>query len=793
MPSENVEPLDWLVASASHGYEGAFITGNQIFAAHGLPTPKIILDGPKCNHLRMELQMLEGLASHEFYAKAVRIFFTKEQRFYALDLFGSTERFEFDESFYSQKAKFVYSQGSTIFESTTEFESHFEQHRNHVLLFQAVLQEDEQALTFLIERGFNINFSGVAQGLTPLHLACRIASIALIRLLLKCGADASLQDRHGVSPIHWIILLPEDEISQIAKLLLESGADVMSCSQKPVYFDTLGLRLINTPLNWACSCRNTTAVKTLLNLGAEFGDFTKVTGLIDKGEVQTVLGLLCADILKLLITHTNRFQCSPEEQNLVWDCIGDSFTEFQHWCIHGKSYEKACAETVDLVIQAGVAFPIHRSSTTGDSDAVSPLSIAAGKFNTLLLRKYLDLGAKINERDWLSGDTALHTAIAASGWFRLKHAESALETIRALVDNEASLETECKVPKHRILEGPRMSPFLLACFISGVPVSVVRLLATRVISAINRKFCGFTPLYLSVRSSMADANYEIVRFLLDHGADPDIETDHKGVEQSCCQTAVAEALRAGSWKIAKMLLDRGCSTNVGVLGGHRRTLSHFIIINAYKPQPGYDREMESLFELCLHHPIAQNRNLVNDPDYQGYSPVAIAVFLGVPHCVKVLLEHRCNLELPEGKNIFHLLDHCLKHPPSFVVDDKYVKHNQTRKFGSPLRSNSSYRDALMMIKKMLTVEKKIDFILLSQSSNSTFPLSIGPPHGLRHEVLPTLSLGQPVVCEHKYLEIETEFIGRYGVHIPTQSASHVERWYNFGFGVFECLEKKWLY
>ena len=76
-------------------------------------------------------------------------------------------------------------------------------------LFSAVTENQLEMVQFLLERGANVNHqitrkmigNIIIGGRTPLRGAVHSASIAVVELLLKWGADASLCDDEGITAL----------------------------------------------------------------------------------------------------------------------------------------------------------------------------------------------------------------------------------------------------------------------------------------------------------------------------------------------------------------------------------------------------------------------------------------------------------------------------------------------------------------------------------------------------------------------------------------------------------------
>ena len=694
------ETLNRLTVSAHHGYDGAFLIGNRVFAANNQPIPKLIQDGPKGGSLRRILQLLESLPSNEFYANAVRIFWAADLRSRASDCLRIPRSSRFKECVRDQMAKF---RGM----ARQEFREYV---KNIFWFHQAVIHNDKQVIIDLAEAGCDID-TKTLDGLTSLHLACRTANTPLIRLLLSYGADASLNDAVNISLIHWVILLPNHEIPQIADLLVHNGAHIGASlsERKAVYFEILGLKMYGTPLSWACASRNAAAVKTLLNLGEQVGGYNlskhELTK-IDQG-IRIVTSLLCSDILDILLNESYSLQdLGPEEHEYIWSHVGvGEGNDLQQGCLHGELLDEAYADTTNALIRAGIPFLTHPRATTCIAPVSSPLYRAAISFNATLINKYIDIGADVNERDWRNGETALHGAIQA--WSAsIATPAKMLKAIAVLIDRGASLEDEQDPPNHRMSV---CSPLHLACTLSAPPC-VIRLLANCAKSMVNKKHWGVTPLHRlsSIDSTNNKDTLEHFHILLDNGADLNIESDHDGGDIKCCVTPVAEILRKGDWRIAEMLLNEDCNTNFGVSGGHKNTLSHLIIFEGFEFAIGRrNGNIEPLFEEFFNHPNVRRRNLLNDVNYRGISPIAMAVAFGVPQCAKILVEHGCDMTLPSGKNVSSFLDNQLEHPPQFVVDERIVTERTNETARKLLMSYSQYRDNLTAIRQMLNPKQQI--------------------------------------------------------------------------------------
>lgn len=88
---------------------------------------------------------------------------------------------------------------------------------------------------------------------TPLHLACKINSKSIVKLLLKSKADMTKKDAHGFTPLHTASIYGS---LNAAEALLKRGADVMATSDAgstPLYLAELNK--LNEHKALACSLR----------------------------------------------------------------------------------------------------------------------------------------------------------------------------------------------------------------------------------------------------------------------------------------------------------------------------------------------------------------------------------------------------------------------------------------------------------------------------------------------------------------------------------------------------------
>ena len=745
------EAMNWMTSSASFGHKAALVVGKKVFQANDLPLPESLMNPIVHNDIRKQMMFLENLPPQEFYCNSVRILCTDELRTFSPKLDNYFKPNNMSNRFKAWIEDKLTELGARAFYEFAE---------NHFLLHGAVLHQDHDAAEMLLRNGCRINIT-TSDNLSPLLLACRRADVPLIRLLLSYGADASQNDADNISPLHWIVLLPNSEILDIANSLVNHGANVHTIMNEraPLFFDSLGLKLRATPLWWACACRNHTAVATLLALGADpFHDIDQKKTL---GCLKISLETVCSDIVALLLPQIDKLHKVTEEEKqqfYVGIGAGSDSNDFQRWCMHGHAYRKAYTDIMDTLTQHKI--PFCPQSRLGHEVTYTPLTRAAMSLNSTYISELLKRGADVNDRDNDTRSTPLSVALASASLL-ISSTIKALQAIEILIRNGASLKAVSNTRTDYHMEPGCALRY--ACQLPA-PANIIQLIASSAPIYINeRSLLGETPFHVLV-SQIDDDDIEAVHVLLDLGADPNIETEH---EQSmkCCLTVTAMAFHGHCWTVPKLLLDRNASTETGIRGGHRQTLAHYLIHWAFQC-PSEERMIISDLECLLDHPVSEQRNLLDDLDHMGISPVALATLYGLPNIVKIFLERGAGRNLSEGKafgvfqkqassesilfqypTLLDLTKSVPGRPPKFVVNDDSFVEGPLAPFGSSVRqcSLSSYIDKIDEIQSLLYDPSLLDLppptaAMRYVDENPGLILSEVPDYDLETEDL------EPVIC-----------------------------------------------
>lgn len=100
-------------------------------------------------------------------------------------------------------------------------------------LHTAAAVQDPQYLQLLLAHGVAVNPRNAVTGATPLAAAVLAGREEQLRLLLVSGADITLSDRLGDTPLH---VAAKINAPQLALMLLQAGADAKARNQQGVTF-----------------------------------------------------------------------------------------------------------------------------------------------------------------------------------------------------------------------------------------------------------------------------------------------------------------------------------------------------------------------------------------------------------------------------------------------------------------------------------------------------------------------------------------------------------------------------
>ena len=154
--------------------------------------------------------------------------------------------------------------------------------------------------------------------------------------------------------------------------------------------------------------------------------------------------------------------------------------------------------------------------------------------------------------------------------------------------------------------------------------------------------------------AMAAQNYELIKELLDKGANPN-EPGFKG------HPHIHMATLMDNKKILKLLLDNGA--NVDSTNSSQNTALHIASI---------ENDIQTLTVLLDHGAT------IDKSDVRGLTPLQIAVYLGHLNVVQKLLEYNADPNIPmkesDGKTLLHLLVQAANSQEHFDILLELLKH-----------------------------------------------------------------------------------------------------------------------
>jgi ankyrin len=574
---------------------------------------------------------------------------------------------------------------------------------HHVPCGEYKSQEDGvRVAQLLLERGADVN-TRCDDHQTPLHLASYFGNIEIVRLLLNHGADPEAAEGDmGEKPLHRVArgeYKSQEDGVRVAQLLLDRGADI-NTRRKDDW----------TPLHLASYLGNIEIVRLLLNHGADpeaaEGDMgEKPLHRVARGEYKSqedgvrVAQLLLdrgadintrrkddwtplhlasyfgnIEIVRLLLNHG----ADPEAAE------GDMGDKPLHRvaCGEYKSQEDG-VRVAQLLLERGADVNTQRR------DHQTPLHLASYYGNIEIVCLLLDHGADLEAADGNVGGKPLHHVPCGE----YKSQEDGVRVAQLLLERGADVNTRCddhQTPLHlasyfgnieivRLLLNHGADPEAAEGNMGEKPlhrvargeyksqedgVRVAQLLLERGANVNTQRKDHQTPLHLASYFG----NIEIVRLLLNHGADPEAAEGNMG-DKPLHRVACGEyKSQEDGVRVAQLLLDRGADINtrrkddwtplhlasyfgnaeivqllidhgaeVDVMDDFGKTPLHDVSNGKYESQEDGVR----VARLLLDHGAG-----VNAKSKSGDTPLELASITGRLMLAELFIEHAANVNAP---------------------------------------------------------------------------------------------------------------------------------------------------
>ncbi|CAI7627275.1 unnamed protein product [Penicillium discolor] len=511
--------LTYLGDSARAGYSPARAVYAQIMEAHG--------QTPEFSNETLEEWMLQAVSEGYLFAKPSRLEKRVEE---AKDRFRSQGGFCSDPFLGKSDVKMAIDRGKAL-EWKMKNGNVVDRKRNTILHAAAAFGAADALQGLIEDEKIAVNVEN-ENAETPLYKAFQAGHTKVIEVLLDHGSNASCKTRQKITPLHWLFMIPEDSIHQIAKRMIERGADV-NAVMEPVKEHNSGfsekIQILHypfelphgSPLHWACFFRNMTAIDALISLGAN-------VNIVYHGSDPSTTPLSLAAyfgepmIAKYMISHgaDGALLDSMGRNNLhgITKYFPDRHGYLRHhwhyWIRHG-TWERHLVQVADLVnilVEAGADI----NAKDKGKPCLTPIAAAAdrGCWDGGMICALLDAGADLGESVLTTGDTVLHSWASIVGP-RLDYPDSYLPTLKKIVKAMPNLDIynrfEEATPLHELttIYHPE-DEFEAACKIFlGHPHSAD-------INAKTRR--GDSPLSIALETNLDPARRG--RFLLGNGADP---------------------------------------------------------------------------------------------------------------------------------------------------------------------------------------------------------------------------------------------------------------------------------
>ncbi|XP_076837477.1 transient receptor potential cation channel subfamily A member 1a isoform X2 [Brachyhypopomus gauderio] len=353
----------------------------------------------------------------------------------------------------------------------------------------------------------------------------------------------------------------------------------------------------NTPLHWAVQRGQMEGCAVLLDLGADPNVLNKSV----LSPLHLAVSLRQNDLVKRLLSHNRTDVNLEDDLGNTPLILAASVDNHEALCMLHRNGAELCRQN-----KLG-HFPVHAAAFAG-----------AKKSMEVVLQKGEEMGLSIQDHINYVDKTIsspLHLAVRGGN----------LEVIKLCIARGAKVDLQ---------QCDKSTALHLACSQGATEAVKIMLLAcSNLRETINiTDGARQTPLH---KASIFD-HYELAEYLLSQGADIDF-MDYKG------HSPLLLATSCGAWRTVNVLLSHGANLKLKDRAGCN--FLHLVIL-----QPGGLRNLPA--EVLQHEAV---KELLNDEDSEGCTPLHYACRLGIPDSVKNMLGLEVSLDQKskEKKSALH--------------------------------------------------------------------------------------------------------------------------------------------
>ncbi|KAF2470808.1 uncharacterized protein BDR25DRAFT_287027 [Lindgomyces ingoldianus] len=182
-------------------------------------------------------------------------------------------------------------------------------------------------------------------GRTALYFACWGGHLPAIQSLLAHGSEAWRGDRDGYTPLHFMIMLPqEDVVDAVDSIMRSPNVDINAYASEPLELLEGWIEVVGAPIHWAIASRNETLVIALLQHGADITSWDT-----ERSPIHLAASLHLYDILEILLKPA--FLPSIEALHHIQSPFFSLNRSDPIWrtALHGKIWKEAIQQTISIL------------------------------------------------------------------------------------------------------------------------------------------------------------------------------------------------------------------------------------------------------------------------------------------------------------------------------------------------------------------------------------------------------------------------------------------------------------